>query len=591
MKFNYPQRGASFLSIDSIVGAPFIVLFLLFTILGIYYPTIFGQLNSVDDLSRTKTLLNQQHFDFLRLFFQGHGHYYFRPLVSSSFYLDRIFFSCRPEIMHFENVVIHCLNVLLVFFAAGKLLEKNDKQKDGILPLIVALFFGLHPLCTEPVNWISGRYDLLATFFVLLSFNILIRNTEHFRWWKDIIAAFSLLLGLLSKEVAAGLLICTVLGLLWDGSPLFVSEWRNRVKRCIPVVGAFFVYLWMRCGFQIASDNGFTSAIKGAHTAVGVSYWLKLKGMTTALGFYIKKLVWPFPLNFAIVDINRTVYFSLGVVGLGILVWMLLRKRGRVRFFMLWSIVFVFPALVVAVNLMAWTPLAERYLYTSLVGVSLAVGILLNESGKKGKGLLLALGCLILFFGWQTALRNIVWQNNITLFADVVKKSPMFAPGHNEYGIALQAAGRIEEAKQQYELASKLSGASPFHALATVNAAGLDSGAGLEKAIEKNLMTKHLSRKRRIEFLKKLAKSFEKQLLEVSDNPEKRKLLNKSIVIRQKLYRITRDPFHLYREGQLHLALREKEQARSCFEKVCKHSHDYYTKPACKLSQKLLEDQ
>lgn len=573
------------------MGAPFLILFLLFTILGIYYPTIFGQFNSVDDQSRIVALLNSRHFDFLKLFFQGHGHYYFRPIVASSFYLDRLLFSCRPEIMHFENVGIHCLNVLLVFLAARKLLEKDEESEDSIIPLIVALFFGLHPLCTEPVNWISGRYDLLATLFVLISFNILIRNTEGFRWWKEIVAAFFLLFGLLSKEVAAGLLICFVLGLLWNGSPVYVPLWRDRAKRCIPFFGAFLTYTWMRCGFNFAGDNGFTSAIKGAHSAVGVPYWLKLRGMTTALGFYLKKLVWPFPLNFAIIDINRTAYFFLGVVGLGILVWMLLRKRGRIRFFMLWSIAFVLPALVVAVNRMAWTPLAERYLYTSLVGVSLAVGILLNESGKKGKGLLLALACLILFFGWQTALRNIVWQNNITLFADVVKKSPMFAPGHNEYGIALQAAGRIEEAKQQYELASKLSGASPFHALAAVNAAGLDSGAGLEKAIEKNLMTKHLSRKRRIEFLKKLAKSFEKQLLEVSDNPEKRKLLNKSIVIRQKLYRITRDPFQLYREGQLHIALGEKEQARSCFEKVCKDSHDYYTKPACKMSQKLLEEQ
>ena len=591
MKSNYPLRGASFLSLDSIVGAPFLVLFLLFTILGVYYPTIFGQLNSVDDLSRVKALLNRQHFDFLRLFFNGHGHYYFRPLVASSFYIDRLLFSCRPEIMHFENVVIHCLNVLLVFLAARKVLEKNTEEKEIILPLVAAFFFGLHPLCTEPVNWISGRYDLLATFFVLISFNLLIANKEQFKWWKGIAAAFFFLLGLLSKEVAAGLLILFLLGLLWQGSPLYVRGWRNRVKHFIPFGGAFLCYVWMRCGFHIASDHGFTSAVKGAHTAVGVSYWLKLRGIITALGFYIKKMVWPFPLNFAIVDINRIVYFSLGIITLGILVWILFKKRGKIRFFMLWSVAFAAPALVVAVNRMAWTPLAERYLYTSLVGVSLAVGILLARAGKHTKKFTFLVGCLVLFFGWQTALRNIVWQNNITLFADVVKKSPMFAPGHNEYGIALQAAGRTEEAKQQYELASKLSGSSPFHALAGVNAAGLDGGVGLEKAIERNLKVKHLSRKRKIGLLKKLTKTLDKRLMEATSNEEKRKLLQKSTKIHQQLYSLTRDPFHLYRKGQLHLALGEKDQARSCFQRVCEHSHDYYTKPACKLYRKLLEDQ
>ena len=263
MKSSYPRGGASFLSLDSTAGAPFLILFLLFTILGIYYPTIFGQFNSVDDQTRAMALLNSRHFDFLRLFFQGHGHYYFRPLVASSFYLDRLLFSCRPEIMHFENVVIHSLNALLVFLAAGKLLEKDERKQGSIIPLVVTLFFGLHPLCTETVNWISGRYDLLATLFVLISFNVSISNTEGFRWWKEIIAAFSFLLGLLSKEVAAGLFILFFLGLLWDGSPLYVPRWRNRAKRCIPVVGAFFIYLWMRCGFNFAGDNGFTSAIKG----------------------------------------------------------------------------------------------------------------------------------------------------------------------------------------------------------------------------------------------------------------------------------------------------------------------------------------
>ena len=72
------------------------------------------------------------------------------------------------------------------------------------------LVFGLHSLCTEPVNWVSGRYDLLATSFVLLAFYVLIGNANQFRWWKGILGAFFLLLGLLSKEVAAGSSLCTM---------------------------------------------------------------------------------------------------------------------------------------------------------------------------------------------------------------------------------------------------------------------------------------------------------------------------------------------------------------------------------------------
>ena len=324
---------------------------------------------------------------------------------------------------------------------------------------------------------------------------------------------------------------------------------------------------------------------------MGVSYLLKLRGMTTALGFYLKKLVWPFPLNFAIVDINRTAYLSLGILALGALIWMLLRKRGRVRFFMLWSIAFVLPALVVAVNRMAWTPLAERYLYTSLVGVSLAVGVLLTRAGKNAKKLTFLMGCLIVFFGWQTAMRNVVWQKNITLFADVVKQSPMFAPGHNEYGIALLASGRVEEAKKQFALASKLSGKSPFHALVAVNVAGFESRAVLEKSLTTNLNNIKLPRKTKIIFSKKLARDIRYRLLHTTDPIEKKELFRKGVEVQRQLHEATGDPFHLYREGQLHLALGEKSLARTCFDKVCKHSHDYYTKPACKMYKKLLEEQ
>ncbi|RLB14884.1 MAG: hypothetical protein DRG82_12845 [Deltaproteobacteria bacterium] len=207
---------------------------------------------------------------------------------------------------------------------------------------------------------------------------------------------------------------------------------------------------------------------------------------------------------------------------------------------------------------MAWTPLAERYLYTSLVGVSLAVGILLARAGKYTKKFIFLVGCLVLFFGWQTALRNIVWQNNITLFADVVKKSPLFAPGHNEYGIALLAAGNTKEAKEQFALASKLSCKSRFHPLAAVNLAGFGSSEAFENNIRSNLEHRKLPRRLRIVFLRKLAKNIDYRMLDATDPAERKELFLKAVEVQRKLHVETRNPFNLYREGQLHLALGKK---------------------------------
>jgi tetratricopeptide (TPR) repeat protein len=213
-------------------------------------------------------------------------------------------------------------------------------------------------------------------------------------------------------------------------------------------------------------------------------------------------------------------------------------------------------------------------------------------SRKNTKVFVFAMGFLILFFGWQSVMRNLVWQKNITLFADVVKKSPRFPVGHNEYGIALQKAGKIEEARREFTLAWILSDkTTSFNALAAVNAAALDGEEAFEKVVGAYLAEKNLPRKERIKLLKKLADRLNKQLRAVSEDRERVWILEKSLDIHRELYRKTKDSFHLYREGQLHLALGEKDMARECFEKVCRHTNAFYTNTACKLYQELVEEQ
>ena len=66
-----------------------------------------------------------------------------------------------------------------------------------------------------------------------------------------------------------------------------------------------------------------------------------------------------------------------------------------------------------------------------------------------------------------------------------------------------------------------------------------------------------------------------------------KELLQKALEVQERLYRETKNPFHLYRKGQLYLGLGDKASARECFGLACKKSHDYYTRPACELYRKL----
>ena len=122
---------------------------------------------------------------------------------------------------------------------------------------------------------------------------------------------------------------------------------------------------------------------------------------------------------------------------------------------LVWIACFLAPALPVAVNRVAWTPLAERYLYLPLMGLCIIMVILLAGSPRK-KIITLGMALLLFGFGTATAQRNIVWQKNITLWQDVVEKSPNFAAGHNDYALALSRQGKKHEAEQQFALAESL---------------------------------------------------------------------------------------------------------------------------------------
>lgn len=103
-------------------------------------------------------------------------------------------FSLNPAPYHLHNLLLHILNLMLLFFFVKKILKKN------YLALLVIFIFAVHPLHVEPVAWITGRKDLLFSFFYLGSLLCYIRYIEKQKnnlwFFASLLFAF---LGLLSK--------------------------------------------------------------------------------------------------------------------------------------------------------------------------------------------------------------------------------------------------------------------------------------------------------------------------------------------------------------------------------------------------------
>src|SRR6266568_8847319 len=175
------------------------LLFMTLAVFEIFLPTILAGLCFVDDVQMFKGLLQMHDWNLKDVFTPG-GIYY-RPLLSLSFILDKEFWLLNERVMHVENVLLHLLNVALVYYLALALLPDHEKE-ESLLPLTAALCFGLHPVNTEAVNWISGRADVMAGTFVLLSALYLVKFKKENKKCFLGVSSLSLLLGVLSKEVA-----------------------------------------------------------------------------------------------------------------------------------------------------------------------------------------------------------------------------------------------------------------------------------------------------------------------------------------------------------------------------------------------------
>src|SRR5437667_968450 len=87
-----------------------------------------------------------------------------RPIVNLSYAIDHALWGATPPGFHVTNVLLHMLNVVLLYRLARRLAE--DRHAD-LVACAAAMLFAVHPMMTEAVGYISGRSEVLcATWFL-----------------------------------------------------------------------------------------------------------------------------------------------------------------------------------------------------------------------------------------------------------------------------------------------------------------------------------------------------------------------------------------------------------------------------------------
>jgi len=568
----------------------FKVLFIIFIVLGVYYPSIFAGVNSVDDYKMISVLEDAPAVDFKALFLPGSG-YYYRPLLMLTFFADKYLWGFDESFMHLENILIHALNAVLVFWIASRLFKQAAQNLE--LPLLSALLFALHPINTEAVAWISGRTDPLATIFVLSSLLLLIKGLETNRPFFLLSSTILLIIGGMCKEVAVFFFpVACMIAYFWENESETTLSERSRGIRLVTVALPFIIggagYLLLRFMAYGTKDTGIARIFTGH----GYDLFNTVRVIFKVFGFYVKKLFMPLPLNFAIMKLdNNYVWFGIAVAF--IMIILLVRRRQNMSVILLCSAFFLIaPAILVALASIAWTPVAERYLYlpSAIFSIGFVGSIYCLLNSRKFTASVVPCFVIILFpAGWATVQRTITWQNNISLYQDTLNKSPDHSFIKNELAIAMIAKGRDADAERQIEEA-KLLDPTKKNVLVYVNQAKLRYTQGkLDDARDLLLQTFTKKSEANPEVLKMLTKIDEQRLFHSKSYAASVLIYKELLDTHENLYPKTGDPISLYRGGQMSLQLGDKQKARELFHKAYQAAPDdaHYKQAAFKLAEKL----
>ncbi len=126
---------------------------------------------------------------------------YYRPLAVVSFLAQNYSFGVDPKVLHLTSIVIHGLNASLVSLIALRIAPTMAPQRNAtVLAAVAGLLYGLHPTLIESATFISSRYDLLLTFFLLVAF--LADASLHRPLWRATAVGSAFLLAASCKETA-----------------------------------------------------------------------------------------------------------------------------------------------------------------------------------------------------------------------------------------------------------------------------------------------------------------------------------------------------------------------------------------------------
>ncbi|HKO98149.1 MAG TPA: tetratricopeptide repeat protein [Pyrinomonadaceae bacterium] len=381
---------------------------------------------------------------------------YYRPLFNILLIINYQLFGFNVFGWHMVSVLLHMAATLMVYFLA------REWKVSRAGAAVASLLFGIHPIHSESVAWISGVPDPLLAVLVMSSLFLLQRyqRAEDTNQQWLLLSALVLLLAMFTKETAMVMPVAfLVFKILDEPTPRQWSALIPKLVRIAVVYGsAAGIYLAMR--YQTL---GFIS--KTEPKSIGVTTEQALLTIPSVLLSYVRLICFPFSLAIVyehpfVSSLSSAQFWAAAIAVVAILalaVWMVRFSRAGQKALVL----FLLPILPV-LNLRAFNPgesvLHDRYLYLPSIGFCILIGIgavyLHQQLARKHEWLVpTALSLLGVVLMGATFFQNQTWQNDVALAQSALLVSPRKPFLYNLLGAHYSTRKNFVEAEKYYQQA------------------------------------------------------------------------------------------------------------------------------------------
>ena len=390
-------------------------------------------------------------------------HYYvimYQPLAVLTFAINHYFSQIDTLPLHLTNLILHLVNVLLIYTFIYKLSQKK------VIAIITAILFAAHPMNVEAVTWISARSSSLYTLFYTLSI-IQYLNYLHLQQRKYLIfAGLAFLLSLFSKSQAVTLPIVL----------LAIDYYHSQITRAnisaMLLVKAPFLLLSLLFGLiTILNQDTINNITNGMMISYSLPETICLACYSFI--FYLYKFFVPINLCAIYVYPPRVhgllpmIYYLSPAILLAIS-YLIYRVAQHKKYIVFGMLVFL---ITISINIQIIPSrlfiVSERYGYFPYIGLFFIIGAFYNELIEKTVKLTVGwkqilFGILLLYIlmcAMLTIHRNTIWKDNIVFMTDIINKNPSEPYISRAYGTranAVQKNDHIQDALADYKKAIEI---------------------------------------------------------------------------------------------------------------------------------------